>query len=245
MRSAFFNVSLTSEVAYECLLAGLDIDSVDQYGLTALMYQASLGSLEACNILLNQGASHCLTDSQGKTALHYAATAAVTAALISAKANIHAQDSLGETALLSASRRSAGVTRELLNAKADPYCRSQNGKNALHWASEQGKKEIVQLLLASDSENGGGENSFVNSTDLAGYTPLHFASLGAWPKYETHLYICTLLLEHKANVHCHDSNGMTPLHIATDSSGTELLLLHKADPAARDNDGEPRCTMHL
>jgi hypothetical protein len=59
------------------LAAGVDVDSVDTFGITPLMHAAAEGRLEAVCLLLHHGADTEARDCDGYTALHHACEAGV------------------------------------------------------------------------------------------------------------------------------------------------------------------------
>ncbi|XP_034950955.1 ankyrin repeat domain-containing protein 39 [Chelonus insularis] len=74
-----------------------------------------------------------------------------------------------------------------------------------------------------------------SATDSAGYTALHYAARSG------HLAICSLLLEHGADVNAVTKSGRaTPLHRAAMMGNIEMvefLLKHKANCNIQDSDG--------
>lgn len=52
----------------EMILAGANLDAVDEQGWTALMYAASQDEVEAIELLLRNGANHYLVSNDGETA---------------------------------------------------------------------------------------------------------------------------------------------------------------------------------
>ena len=88
----------------------------------------------------------------------------------------------------------------------------------LHYAASNGRKDVVELLLANKAD--------VNAKDDDGKTPLHSASENG------HKEVAELLLASKANVNARNKNGATPLLLATKNSYKEvadLLLANVAD----------------
>jgi uncharacterized protein len=68
---------------------------------------------------------------------------------ISRGVNIDATDSQGRTALSYAAQfGNAEIAQLLLDARASPDLRDSLGGTALHWAAEGGKLEVVKVLLA-------------------------------------------------------------------------------------------------
>jgi Ankyrin repeats (3 copies) len=109
-----------------------------------------------------------------------------------------------------------GVISEATVWRYDPKLFAEiNGRMSLHEAAEQGKKAVVEWLLAHGAE--------VNAKDKNGDTPLHFAA------FFGHRDVAELLLDNQAEVNAKDSNGVTPLHFAVDKRHedvAELLRQH-------------------
>jgi ankyrin repeat protein len=103
------------------------------------------------------------------------------------------------------------------------------GVTPLHRAAQQGRIDVVRLLLASGAD--------VNAQDKYGNTPLHESALFG------HKDVVALLLASKADVNALNKNGETPLHRAAmtghNETGhndvAELLLANGADVNAKDN----------
>lgn len=102
------------------LKKGEFVDKTDSAGYTALHYAARNGKLEACKLLLSQGASvDAVTRSGRATSLH---RACLTGKL--------------------------DVVQMLLEKKADIMFVDSDGKTSLHRAAESGNLDICKLLTA-------------------------------------------------------------------------------------------------
>ena len=102
----------------------------------------------------------------------------------------------------------------------------KEGRTSLHLAALEGRKDVVELLLASKAE--------VNAKDNKGETPLHMAARKGRKD------VVELLLANKAEVNAKDNEGKTPLHIAAGfgrKDVAELLLAKKAEINAKDKNG--------
>ena len=76
-----------------------------------------------------------------------------------------------------------------------------NGRTPLHEAAQNGKAEVVEMLLYHGAS--------VAAKDSGDATPLHYAA-----KFNAESAVIGLLLEQGADVTARDSNGATPLHHA-------------------------------
>jgi len=178
------------------------------------------------------------------------------------KADVHAADEGGATALLVASERGYDeVVKLLLAAKADVNAADKRGATPLLMASQNGHAEVVKRLLAAKadvnaaahsdgrtplkmaSEEGHAEvvrlllaaKADVNATDKGGNTPLLMAS------HKGHVEVVKLLLAAKADVNAAEkTQGLTPLYMASQEGHAEVverLLAAKADVNASPTDG--------
>ena len=111
-------------------------------------------------------------------------------------------------------------------AASDVNFRGKVGRTPLHIAAADGRKEVVELLLAHGAD--------VNARNGNGHTPL---SSTAYPGCRD---VAELLLTHGADVNAKDDVGETPLHNAATTGqkdAAELFLAHGADVNAKDNVG--------
>ena len=105
------------------------------------------------------------------------------------------------------------------------------GRAPIHYACEHGHLAIVTALLASAP-------SSACLPDAALWTPLHFAALGAWPMHESHSEVTSLLLlSPVVDVNAREGQGLTPLHLCTDTPAARLLVKAGADIRVRDVSG--------
>ena len=121
----------------------------------------------------------------------------------------------------------ADLERFLIEQGANFNIRVIERYTLLQFSAEYGLEDSVALLL----ENGVDVNS---RTDVARWTPLHFACLNA------HLGVVRMLCEHGADVAALDGMNRTPLHLAAmsgDVSVVSELLRHGADTNLQDWDG--------
>ncbi len=136
---------------------------------------AERGDLEAVRALLRQGADVNTAQSDGMTALHWAASnndVAVARTLLYAGATVRARTRLGAyTPLHLASRGGhAEVVRLILEAGADPDAYTTTGVTAMHFAADADAGDVVDALAAH-----GGD---VDARDsFAERTPLMFATV--------------------------------------------------------------------
>jgi ankyrin repeat protein len=186
------------------------------------------------------------TDSDGKTALHYAAASASPSAYVSVQtligggADVKAKDSDGKTALhyaaASASRSADDPVRAFIRGGADVKAKDNDGKTALHHAAASAFRSAyvsVQTLI------GGGADAKAKDND--GKTALHYAAASASTSADDQV---RALIEHGADVEAKDNDGKTALHYAAASASrsayvsVQTLIEHGADVKAKDSDGK-------
>ena len=119
--------------------------------------------------------------------------------------------------------------RYLLSQSVSVDAPDSAGRTAVHHCSEHGHLSLLLLLLAASASP--------RTADHAGWTPLHCAALGAWPMHESHREVITALLEAGADVHAREAQGLTPLHVCTDTPAARRLLKAGADITATDSSG--------
>ena len=146
--------------------------------------------------MLDDGADVGARDSQGRTPLHHAPTAAIASLLLDRGAAVDAADNFGNTPLMVVQTLEIAVV--LLDRGADADAQNDIGHAPLHSAANAG---IAELLLDRGAD-------IDARTYQQGYTPLH--SVAARPDLET----VNLLLDRGAQIHDLDNNGASFLHLA-------------------------------
>jgi hypothetical protein len=120
------------EAVKELLEAGVDVDSIDKQGRTALMYAAKFGQSNMTELLLNNSANiHLKDDILGWTLLHYAASEGHSDVL---SALIYGENKLEDSQIYD------------MTAEKDI-----NGRTGLHLASKNGHSDMLISLLFSNN----------------------------------------------------------------------------------------------
>ena len=233
--------------AVRALLArGINPNTQDSAGRTAVHAAAGIGATETLRVLLEAGGSPGVRDRDGNTPLHLASHAPSSvqrvpeyissiAVLLSGGADARSVNAEGRTPLhlATASHDEPGGVEALLNAGADPNLRDRYGDTSLHAAvgPNLGWPGVVGVLL-----DGGADPEVVNGEGLSALQLLVREAPDRGGSV-------TLLLEKGANPDRKYPGGETPLHAAVRSgddggkvSVIEALLSGGADPCMRDAD---------
>lgn len=242
------------------------INSNDGNGVPPLFNYISDGNIEFIQSFIQAGADPLAKDSQGWTAMHYAASSGkieVIKYFLSYLQLINAKSNDGTTPLLIAAKKGTKeICEVMIKAGADPLAKNITLKTALHEAVENEKSDIVHLLLPY--------KALINAKDIRDETPLYFATRnleiferllksGGDPLIITKSGNCVLhkaaargdlevvrkLLPSNKLINLENSLGITPLMIALNKGHSEIceLLIEKgANPVKFNNDGES--TLH-
>ncbi|XP_026090625.1 ankycorbin-like isoform X1 [Carassius auratus] len=174
------------------------------------------------SLLSKKGTCPTKLDSEGKSALHVAATrgqAECLAVILAHGADVSLQDASGFTALhLAAKNNHPECAKKLLQAKCVVDAADSSGRTALHHAAASGDTVIVQLLCE--------HKCHVNLKDSDGFTPLLLSAS------HSHAEVCQSLLDWGANINARDKDGRTAVMLASESScpaAVELLVQRGAD----------------
>ena len=165
-------------------------------GLTAqgsgLLETIKQGDIVALRVLLGQGVDVNVAQSDGTTALHWAAhrgNAEAVELLIAAGADARRANRYGVTPIaLAAENGDVAVTRQLLGGGANPNAALAGGETVLMTAARTGVVGVVEALLAAGADVNAKE-------DTRGQTPL------MWASAEGHTGAIRVLTGHGADVH--------------------------------------------
>jgi len=116
--------------------------------------------------------------------------------------------------------------------------RGDDKRTPLHSAAYYGQVKVVRFLLEHDAD--------VNSSDSAGWTPLHYPSADRNSQKGPDVLrmladVAQLLLQYGADVNARRNDGSTPLHIAARCGKVEVarvLLEHGANVDEKDEKGK-------
>lgn len=140
-----------SDEVMKRLSEGVNIDSRDEDGRTALMYAAFNGYTELMEKLIQRGASVNLYDNFGRTALMFASSGPFPSAVKllltnQADPNIADKDEHFTALMYAAAEGQTDIARLLITFKADPVLKDIDGDNALTFAKNNGHTDVVDLL---------------------------------------------------------------------------------------------------
>lgn len=155
-----------TDVVKLLLIKKEDFESRDDFGFTALCYAASEGHVDVVELLLKLGADFEAKDKQGRNPLVYAARndhVAVVELLLSKGANVEEYDrfDVGVTTQfafrrtplqVAATNGNAEVVEVLLANGAEVHATDYFGKTALDCARSKNHTNVVNILLAKQSE---------------------------------------------------------------------------------------------
>ena len=196
-------------------------DNIFQY--TPLIVTFRNGHFDAFTFLIDKGADVNLQDHDGYTALHYAVESENFDAfswLVYNGADVNLQYRNGQSALHFAS---SDICQCLIQNQADIDVRDSHYCTPLMQASCNNDVKKVAMLI----ENG----AKVDLQDVDGNTALHHAVLNSYDSlgFEHTPDICLALLTAKASIHLCNSQGWTPLLLASENcikSVVEILIKH-------------------
>ncbi|KAL2780790.1 ankyrin-2 isoform 44 [Daubentonia madagascariensis] len=195
----------------EYLKGGIDINTCNQKGNTALHIASLAGQAEVVKVLVKEGA------------------------------NINAQSQNGFTPLyMAAQENHIDVVKYLLENGANQSTATEDGFTPLAVALQQGHNQAVAILLENDTKGKvrlpalhiaarkddtksaalllqNDHNADVQSK--SGFTPLHIAA------HYGNVNVATLLLNRGAAVDFTARNGITPLHVASKRGNTNMVKL--------------------
>ena len=213
---------------FTVLLAhGVDFSSVPARGQSALACTVVFGRPAAVAFLLEHGTPPNRPDAQGRLALSYSTTPAMTEVLLRHGADINAIDPSRRTALSTAiGDRRTDIALFLLSKGADFRRTDLPGGLAINVAARLDEPAVLAAMLDRGAE--------INARDALGNSPLD-AAIDARREQ-----VVRLLLERRADANARGPGGASPLHLAAGLNSLTMvatLLDAHADAKARDDDG--------
>jgi ankyrin repeat protein len=243
---------------------GIDVDTKDEAGWTALVWAVNAGQTEVAEFLINNNANVSVRyGRQNQSLLHQAArldSAKLAELLIAKGIDVNAKNRAEATPLSNAASAGNLQVMELLVSRgADVNAKNRMGQTPLHLACRNGKKEVVEFLIDKGADVNARPQGAMPA--LAGRTPLYTAVSSG--KKE----IVELLVSHGSNVTVEilnlakqrgnseivellhnrgldassvDKYGRTPLHTAVSAGNIDLvklLIAHGARLDIKDNAG--------
>lgn len=118
--------------------AGMNVNSQDHDGYSAVMLASVNDNLDVVNLLIEKGADVNARDNRGYTALMFVSSqgnVSVAKVLIKKGAEVNVKNNEGETALMLASlNRNLEIMKLLMEKRADVNAKSDKGNTALKYA---------------------------------------------------------------------------------------------------------------
>lgn len=228
------------EGSYElCVIlldAGASVNAPDDEGDLPLHYAAFGNQPKIMELLLSRGAPIDAQNNTSCTALYVSVNrqhSSCVRVLLRNRCNINLQDSYGDTALHDAIGKDASDIVDVLIGcdNIDFTIRNKRGFNVLHHAALKGNSHATKQLMQR-------VQNLVNVKKEDGFGALHLASLNG------HREVADILIiksRGRININLQNNRLQTPLHVAVSQgqwSLVELLVKHKADIVAVDDDGD-------
>lgn len=219
---------------------GVDVNSRDDIGQTALMHACTQGYKESAAILLSAGADIDAQDAVGGTALMYAGLEGREDAvrlLLDKGADVHVRDVMQNTALIRvAARGRAAIAQLLVENGADVNAKGAYGMAPLMWAVAQGDSALVLHLLRRGADvNAAAKDGITALMIAAGPVRIEekgpYGSTGSVSVDGGNENMVKLLLEHKADVNAGDARGNTAVFYANKKGDGRITLLLRSHGA--------------
>lgn len=187
-----------------------------------LMHAAALGgNVDIVKTLVQLDLDPLCVDSEGNMPLDLATDGEVIEELVNLTAERLGPEKRTEIFLSSARQGHERVVSRLLPEVADPNATDVDGKTALHFASADGREEIVKMLLDNDKTT-------PDISDKMKRTPLSYGAENG------HSHIVTRLLRigrRRVDPNTTDEDGRTPLSYAAANDHEDVLraILEEAE----------------
>ncbi len=235
------------EILNLLIAAGVNLDTADHKGYTALSYASSAGQIELVKALLNGGAQANLGN-HDEVPLHLAAEndyPEVVKTLLDGGADVNKAMTTGETPLFIASERGlTDMAGLLIERGADVNKATNKGATPLYIAACMGRDRMTRMLIGDGADTEITDN--LGNTALSkaachgrlstvrllleagadptnangeGYEPLHTAAS------LNHLEVVSELVTKGVGVDAVTRDGSTPLHIASERAHVEVIQI--------------------
>ena len=202
-----------------------DINAIDGYGSTPLLYALEYDSNKVAKMLIDNGASLDVKSRKGMSSLHLVTDGGLAQRILEQNGNLlHARNKLGQTPLhFAVSHDDFAVVKIFLEEGSDPNAKDDSrGDTPLHYAKSA---KLAELLIKK-----GGDP---NARNFKGITPMHVSRNGG---------IVKVFAKNGGDLNAMDDEGNTPLDFARvdpiNLKRVEALLLLGAYPNNRSPDGE-------
>ncbi|XP_052790328.1 serine/threonine-protein kinase TNNI3K-like [Mya arenaria] len=211
-------VSGGSKHLVEVLLQhGVKPGALSKNQFSALHLATYKGDIDCVQALLEGSVDVNQPENSGLTALHIAAMCGhqeIASCLIHNGACVNQGDAVKFTPLhMACNFGHDKVVEVLMRSGADLNVAGSVGDRPLHLACGKGHLRVTQLLIEGIESN----KAEVNIKDDEEHTPIHFCCKSG------HLVVLHYLLEQKADPHCPNIYGDTPLHLACYNGKTEVV----------------------
>lgn len=217
-----------SQLLNKLFAAGANPNIKDIYGETPLHVAARIGmSEQIITELINRGADVNERNKKGQTPLILAVERNMTAQvrlLVKHGADIHAEDTAGETAFTKAAAMGLSMVQNIIT-DGNSTARDSNGFTPLHVAIQRkAGTDIIYYLVEKKQP--------INTRDKLGNTPLHLAAA------QNYKEAGEILLANNADIFYTNVEGNSPLKIAAfKGGGREEWIINSHTINAKDGAG--------
>jgi ankyrin repeat protein len=204
---------------------------MDSHRRTLLHLAVTGSSSNTSQWLLDKGASHELTDMDGRAPIHYAGSAANVKLLLDAGAEVNMLDKFSLTPLdIAALAGSEELTRALINNDADITISSPRHGTPLHCGITRRSRIVIETILEAAKALNQDSAVIINCLNRDGDTALHTAI------QTSRSDVVRVLLSFGADINVRNRNsGHTPLHQCVLSGDAEFIRWYMSMAILHEN----------